>query len=73
MATATANTKFILANGPHWEVDAQDREVEFWCVGVADDDDFVGKVYRCSTKKVAAQLAKKMSQDRRLEIELDLG
>lgn len=76
MATATAtanNAKFILANGPHWECDAQDREVEFWCVGVSDEDDFIGRVYRCCSRKSAMDLAQKMSQDRRLGLELDLG
>ena len=74
MATATANNvRYVYANGPHWEVDAQDREVEFWLVGVCLDDDFVGRFYRCCTKSRAQNLAEQMSRDRGLPLELDLG
>ena len=36
-------------------------------------DDFIGRVYRCCSRKSALDLAQKMSQDRRLGLELDLG
>jgi hypothetical protein len=73
MATATANNaKFILATGPSWECDAQDREVAFYYVGVSDEDDFIGRVYQCQSRQAAMNLATKMSQDRRLPLELEL-
>jgi len=73
MTTATANNaNFILATGPSWECDAQDNEVAFYYVGVSNEVDFVGRVYQCRSRQAALNLATKMSQDRRLPLELEL-
>ena len=59
----------VFFDGPEPDRDREGEEVPVWSVYVGDEHaDPVGKVYTVHNFKSAEQLAKRMSEDRRLDL-----
>ena len=68
-AATTGAWRGVFFDGPQSDQNQDGDEVPVWCVYIGDEEaEPVGTVYRCHNFTAAEQLAKRMSQDRRLEL-----
>jgi hypothetical protein len=59
----------VFFDGPQPDQDTEGEEIPVWVVYVGDEDaEPIGKVYQCHSFKLGDALARRMAQDRRLEL-----